>query len=486
MNNKKSKRLKRNNKIRNTRKNNKKGGVFKNFIQLSARGLVSSFLHNPQFRKKNLVYNNIRNVNNVNKSIKPVVALEKQLNTTKIKDSVQENVKVNKPKSPHIKRDDRVKFSELASENWFKPVNDLTSKINKRQKSIKLLLYLNELVKEYNSLYKSDNEEAEKIQEEIQTTIFFLDNEDAKKYNINKNNNHSTYIPDTKKIEDDMKILQKESTFTYNLLKNIDISPKEIQIAYCKKWTRNICEEHDTPLELMRRMVSYIGNNIANNISHRLFGSVLPDDKINSGKQEKKSVKSSIFNRLPTNVPGPYTYVPWYNIRINGIATVKTIYGALYGFDENWLHNILGILDPIINTVFDEIKKFDLDFTTLLLSSMSGKTEEEIYIFFETHKNIEKLKNKFNEFLKRNADSFSKEYKNTHFIEFSEEFQKKIKEALTEQMKDAIETEYHNMEERVAQKILTITNGLSEFRKEWLLFIKSNDNFDEFNILLGK
>jgi len=53
-------------------------------------------------------------------------------------------------------------------------------------------------------------------------------------------------------------------------------------------------------------------------------------------------------------------------------------------------------------------------------------------------------------------------------------------------MKDAIETEYHNMEERVAQKILTITNGLSEFRKEWLLFIKSNDNFDEFNILLGK
>jgi hypothetical protein len=425
----------------------------------------------------------------VNQSIKPMVVLENPLTTPNIKPSVQENVKVNKSKSPHIKRDDRVKFSELASVNWFKPVNDLTSKINKRQKNIRLLLKLNEQVKLYkNELAKGYDsyEENRQILEKIKSTINFLDDEDAKEYYIDKKKNENVldYIPDTTTIEKNVKRLEKESTFTYNLLKNIDISPEEIQRAYCKKWTKNICKEDDTPLELMRKMGYYIVNNVGNNIHRSLFSSVLSDDKVNSDKKETNSVKPSIFNRLPTYVPGPYTYVPGYKIHINGIATVKTIYGAIFGFDEKWLDNILGILDPIVDTVFDEIKNSDLDFTTLVLSSMSGKTEEEIYTFFAQYKNIEKLKNKFNEFLKRNADSFSNEYKTTHFIGFSEEFQKKIKNAATETMKVEIETEYHNMEERVAQKILTIGDGLSQFREELFLFINSDDNFDNFDNLL--
>jgi hypothetical protein len=352
------------------------------------------------------------------------------------------------------------------------PIVRITKRFENRKSGIEIDPFPSAEIDHLNNLLKWTrlwNEE--KILNEIQRAILFIDDEDAKEYDIKKNTN-GEYVPDTSKIKKNVKTLKQKSTFTYNLLNNIDISPKEIQTAYCKKWTKDICKEDDTPVILMKRMLYYYvfeAPSRASDTNSNVVGQV---------KQETKSVRPSIFNKLP------YTYVPGYDISINGVATVKTVYGAIFGFDEKWLDNILGILDPIVDTVFDEIKNSDLDFTTLLLSSISGKTEKEIDDFFVKHQNTKKLKDELNEFLKKNADSFSKEYKTTHYIGFSEEFQKKIKNAATETMKAEIETEYYNIEERVAEKILKIATGVRQFQRELLLFIIAQDNMDDFDNLL--
>ena len=217
---------------------------------------------------------------------------------------------------------------------------------------------------------------------------------------------------------------------------------------------------------LIKRMLDYYVFNApsqSSNVKSNAIGAVKP---------ETKSVK-------PSNNKTTYSvYVPGYGVSINPVATVKTVYGAIFGFDDKWLNNILGILDPIVDTVFHEIKDYDqnqLDFTVLLVSSITGKTEEEINAQLEQHTNIKNLKDKLNEFLKDNAESFSKEYVNTQFIGISDEFQEKIKTAVTQEMKD-----------KIAKQILTIANGLRKFERELLLFINAEDNMDDFDRLLSK
>jgi hypothetical protein len=490
MNYKKSMKRKHNDKIRNTRKNNKKGGVIKTSLFKVARKTIPTavisniptdviskipgkpFMPAKDIAKYMINQNDPRS--NVNLFKKGIEELHNQSVTAVAKKGIDMQPKQqpgpavdvkkalqSKKKPPSIKPDDRIKFSELASEDWFSSVNNLTRKINKSRQNAKYLLDLNELVDKYEG--EKEEEDKKKILEEIGLIIRFMTDEDAKKYGIDREKK-GHYIPDASEIKKQMQQLKKEATFTYNLLKNVDLSPKEIQTAYCKKWTKDICKPEDTPMMLMKRMLYYYVFEAPSHTSN------IKSNVITSVKKETKPVK-------PSNNKRTYSvYVPGYGVSINPVATVKTVYGAIFGFDDKWLNHILGILIPIVNDIFNDIKESEentLDFITLLVSNMSGKTEKEMDELFENHENIRKLKDELNEFFKKNADSFSQEYTNTQFIGISHEFQKKMTTAVTKEMKD-----------KIAKQILTIATGLRKFERELLLFINAQDNLDEFDKLL--
>jgi hypothetical protein len=84
---------------------------------------------------------------------------------------------------------------------------------------------------------------------------------------------------------------------------------------------------------------------------------------------------------------------------------------------------------------------------------MTGKTEDEMIEYYNTHPNIKKLKNQLNDFFKENAIAFSKEFKTTHFMGFSAVFKKEMTET------------------KVGQQILSILTGLKQFDREILNFI---------------
>jgi hypothetical protein len=470
MNSKKSMKRKRNDKIRNTRKNNKKGGVNKAFEMVKKTAIktlpkiIGSVLTAPKpfnprniinypGSNKNLLDNGINDAYNqvATKFAKESIAIQSNKQTGPTVD-VKKALESEKP--PSMKPDDRVKFSELAGENWLPAVNDLTRKINESRKNAKYLLDLNELVNKHE--HEKEEDDKIKLLDEIGSIIRFMTDEDAKKYGIDKKNTGG-YIPYTSTIKENIQQLEKEATFTYNLLKNIDLSPKEIQRAYCEKWTKDICNPDDTPMMLMKKMLKMFHHHVFEAPSHT---SNIKSNAIDAVKPSRNS----------SNPVYP-VYVPGYGVSIDANATVKTVYGAIFGFDDRWLNNILGILVPIVNGIFDDIKnpKLRLDFVTLLVSNMSGKTEKEMDELFKTHENIGKLKDELNKFLKDNADTFSQEYANTQFIGISDEFQQKIKTAVIKEIK-----------EKIAKQILTIANGLRKFERELLLFINAQDNIEDF------
>ena len=474
----KSKKCKDKNQNKNTRKHYKKGGT-KKIIASTLKSIIpKAVTSNVQGKpfisgiSKHMInrYNPRSNAyifkkgteDLYNQSIQKIMNADTSSQTAASKVDVKKAMESSSIKPSSKKQSDKVKFSELASEGWLPSVNNLTHKINETRQNAKNLLYLNELVDEYNKT--DDEKQKEEKWNEIFTTIRIINKDIAKKYNINNIDSKIDYIPNTSEIKKHMQQLKKEATFTYNLLKNIDLSPKEIQTAYCEKWTEYICKRDDTPMMLIKRMLYYY---VFTEPSHT---SNIKSHVVASVKRETKPTKPS-SNMIYS------TYVPGYGVAINPIATVKTVYGAIFGFDDKWLDNILGILDPIVNTIFNEIKDSEngLDFITLLVSSMSGKTEEEINELFKNHANIGKFKDNLNKFLKDNALSFAKEYKNTHFIGISDEFQTKITTAATEKIKS-----------KVAEQILTIANGLRNFKRELLLFIiNANTDMSNYNIALA-
>lgn len=500
MNNKKSmkrisrisKKRKYNKKIKNTRKNYKRdgGGGKKQTLKTIAKALVtatetivakniesSTAIKAPE-TTANYLAAKIQ-TNKIKDVLRDIVYgvldnIMKQKNTTeKDKASLKEYVEKELKKiAEKEEKEKKVKFSELASGGieWLAPVNTLTRKINKKKRDANYLLQLKDI--KIDDTIASLNIEN---YEEIFTYLSSLNEDTKKEYDIkdiNFSTTSITYIRFTqiqKKIVSNVPLLKRESTFTYNLLKNIDISPEEIFKAYCVKWTKDICKDGDTPMILLGRMIYHFvfdaphspPNNASNTIKPSVINSV----------RTSKSVKPSKYTR--------YTYIPGYNISINAAASIKTIYGALSGFDNEWLDNILGILDSIIDTIFDDIKNSDdngLDFITMLVSAMTGKTEYEIEDYYKTHPNINALKNQLNVFLKKNAKNFSEEYKTNHFIGFSEEFQEKIKTTVIEEIKT-----------KVAQQISTIAIGLKTFEKELLNFIINVDDLGtmEFENSLG-
>ena len=462
MNNKKSKRLlskkhKRNKKIRNTRKNYKReGGGKGDLLKEAAKQFLKAATTVKVPVIKNEIYKAIAatNANNFVAKIQTAeskIAKEvgKEIIQEKIKEFFKENNNQNEDVERELKKiaekEEKIKFSEIASEEWFKPSNALLSKINTKRADANWLLILKD--KEVEEVDWIFNEEKK---EEIITYFRFLSKDTREEYDIPINADSITYIgfeKIQKKIANNEKLLKKESTFTYNLLKNIDLSPKEIFEAYCKKWTVKICKDGDTPMIFLgRTLFHYVfpSNNVSNNITPPVTSSVIRNNP------STVSIFNSSLNRLP------YTPLLGFGISINLFATIRTIYGALFGFDEKWLHYILGILDPSVINIFNDIKESDkngLDFITSLVSAMSGKTEDDMEEYYEEHPNIRELKDKLNNFFKKNASSFSVEYTTTHFI------------GLSETIKETIKTE-------VAKQILIIARGLNEqFGKELLHFI---------------
>lgn len=473
----KSKKHKGNMKNKNTRKNYKKGGTKKIIAStlktIIPKAVTSNIPGKPfisgiskqminRYNPRSNAYLLKKGTEDLyNQSIQKVINADTSSQTVMPKVDVKKAMESSSKKTSSKKQSDKVKFSELASEGWLPAANELTRKINESRKNARELLRLDELVKKY----KTEGEDEEKkILEEIGLIIRFMRDEDAIKYGIDKEKNRGRYIPNTSEIKKHMQQLKKEATFTYNLLKNIDLSPQEIQTAYCKKWTKDICKDDDTPMMLIKRMLYYYvfkAPSQTSNVKSNAIGAVKP---------ETKSVK-------PSNNKTTYSvYVPGYGVSINPVATIKTVYGAIFGFDDKWLNNILDILTPMVNYIFVDIKESEenrLDFIALLVSNMSGKTEKEIDELFKKHANIGKLKDELNEFIKENADSFSQEYVNTQFIGISDEFQEKIKTAVTQEMID-----------KIAKQILTIATGLRKFERELLLFINAQDNLDDFDKLL--
>ena len=201
----KSKKCKDNKKNKNTRKNYKKGGTKKDAITSALKTIPKAFTSNipgkpfisgiskymiNRYNPRSNTYIFKKGTEDLyNQSIQKIINADTSTQTAMpkvdVKKAMEPSSKKPSSKKPSSKKQsDKVKFSELASEVWLPSVNNLTHKINETRQNAKYLLYLNELVDEYNKT--DDEKKKEEKGNEMLITIGSINKDIAKKYNIDQ------------------------------------------------------------------------------------------------------------------------------------------------------------------------------------------------------------------------------------------------------------------------------------------------------------
>jgi hypothetical protein len=215
-----------------------------------------------------------------------------------------------------------------------------------------------------------------------------------------------------KNNEGDIIKYKKESTTTYQLLDNLDLSIDEIKNAYCEKWTRNVCDAKLTPKQIVKQMmVDYITS---------FFNTTTAETIVPPPVDIERS-------HAHYGIPLPSALGA---VGVNLHSVVNVIYSISTGKWDG-LHDILGIIQPIVLQIFDDIKNSDengLDIVMLLASKISGLKESELTTTLESYPKIQDIKNKLSVFLKDSAPVIAEEFKKTQFVVPTEDFKSLIGE----------------------------------------------------------
>jgi len=368
------------------------------------------------------------------------------------------------PKEPPISKtfkEDIVKFSELASGNWKTPAFILREKIFQGQELHKKKVDLIKKIEQYNNIHLKPDE---KIKTIFGTAASFLvANPDYNRKKLKKEiETLSAYIYKQETISDDKYRIsiefdsiqnkfkytlpykfERQGTFTWNLLNNIDISYKEIHNSYCKKWNKwtlktepDICK---TDITSFKEISAFAVNTVIDII----FGFVTSLGKVDESSNTTTSTSTKTTKSIPYygNV-----YVPILGLGLNINALTNTIYSAVSGnWDTTWLNNILGIITPIVSDIFTDIgnsKDTGLDIVSFLLSKFTLLSEENIDEIVNDSHILKPFKEKLENFLIKNHTLFIIDYKKTQFIgSVSKELQLKITE-FKEEFIDEIQSEF--------------------------------------------
>ena len=349
-------------------------------------------------------------------------------------------------KEPPISRtfkEEIVKFSELASGNWKTPAFILREKIFQGQELHKKKVDLIKKIEQYNNIHLKPDE---KIKTVFGTAASFLvANPDYNRRKLKKEiETLSAYIYKQETISNDKYRLgiefdsiqnkfnytlpykfERQGTFTWNLLNNIDISYKEIHNSYCKKWNKWTPETEPEICKTDITSYKEISVFAVNTVIDVIVGFVTSLGKVDESSSPTKTTKSI-----------PYygnVYVPILGLGLNINALTNTIYSAVSGnWDTMWLNNILGIITPIVSDIFTDIgnsKETGLDIVSFLLSKFTLLSEENIDKIINDSRILKPFKKKLENFLIKNHTLFIIDYKKTQFIgRVSKELQFKIRE----------------------------------------------------------
>jgi hypothetical protein len=344
-------------------------------------------------------------------------------------------------------RESDVKFSVLATGRWSDAAFILREKVFLGQKLNKVKNKLIEKIKRYNSTHITPDTETKKIYG-ITASILRIkpsDNKNALKKEIielmkyvstqeniieekeplnckyNKETDTFSYILPYK--------FERQHTFTWNLLNNLDISYKEIHKAYCKKWNKWTPESEPDICKTDINNYKKISGFAVNFVLRTILSFV-----ISLGNQDEVTLPNTPKQKVTESTPYyGNVYVPILGLGINLNALLNTLYSNISGsWDTHWLNDVLAIITPIISDIFIDIgnsKDTGLDIVLLLLSKFTLISEDNLDEIIKGNSVLITFKEKLDNFLIDNHSLFIADYKKTQFIgSVTEELRTKITE----------------------------------------------------------
>ena len=340
-------------------------------------------------------------------------------------------------------RESDVKFSVLATGRWSDAAFILREKVLLGQKLNQDKNKLIKKIEEYNSVHvtpdtetkniygitasilrikPSDNKKALKkeiiaLMKYVSTQENIIEEKEPLNCKYNKETDKFSYILPYK--------FERQGTFTWNLLNNLDISYKEIHKVYCKKWNKWTPESEPDICKTDINNYKEISGFAVNFVLRTILSFV-----ISLGNQDEVTPKQKVTESTPYygNV-----YVPILGLGINLNALLNTLYSNISGsWDTHWLNDVLAIITPIISDIFIDIghsKDTGLDIVLLLLSKFTLISEDKLDEIIKTSTSLTTFKEKLDNFLIANHSLFIADYKKTQFIgKVSEELRTKITE----------------------------------------------------------
>jgi hypothetical protein len=384
------------------------------------------------------------------------------------------------------KKDHEIKLSVLASEKWmdntFTLVNGVNDGLEKNRNNKKIIIEMIDKLELYNrecsTITKTNKTKCSSIDKQLEE---YLEKDAVKTYNITKNEEDNKYY-----YEIDIKEIKKKSTITYNLFKNLDISFEEIKKAYCDNWTKDICEGSESFEEIL---YSQLRETIKITIKSISDPPTSASPSLSIENHPNIDYKKMVYgNMFFTN---KNIDIPYKNIKVNANSLGRVIYSALSGiWDNNYLNNILGIIQPIVIEIFEDIKNSDengIDIIVMIAACVLKKEESEVIDILEKHPILLSIKQDLNSFIKANASIFSEEFTKQQFVGFTEEFVRTIKVNLTDLFNERLSNIITNID-KTLQKLIEMHSEPGDYTDEDFYDIleeklknKNTNNLDYLN-----
>jgi len=307
---------------------------------------------------------------------------------------------------------------------WIQPTRQLFTNILIGQQLFKHKNGLMEEMEAYNKITDPTSKKLKKL-------ILIDKLEQIKKLDLNKNEDEKlnvTYdeIKQQFVYEKPYKF-ERQCTFTYNLVNNLNISYTEIYNGYCETTTRCTKVKSVTVFNVISVMIDN-------------FMSTLEDHTI---EEQHPDLPDAARNSYVTRVKVPWginwligneitigNITPFDGIGVNYTSLIYYLKACITNkWDKHWINDIAGFLIPSITEIFKDIensKTNKLDILLLIGSAITQIPELEFEKTIQDNLPFKTLKNDIEDFLIKYSPLFSKEYEKTQFMSFSEEAKQKI------------------------------------------------------------
>lgn len=324
-------------------------------------------------------------------------------------------------------------FSKISSQNeWFSAVKGLIVKIKKNRNIANYTIEALKEMDDYNDklkTYNYDDEEMVKIKDSIDSKVRAVTNF-MKKYNVEYDERSGYKYSMT---EEDKVDVKKNRSLFYNLFTYTDFSLDQIKRAYCNEWTKHFCDEKDSIRNVVYKiLISQIASYYSDPIKRAAMWSSSDIEFPEEPAKESKVRKTHEHW-------GPSLTVPLTGIPIRLDAAINVAVSAVTGeWGPEWLHETLGIIEPIIQETIEDIKnseEYGIDPVALIIGNVFNKSDEEVKRIFDRYATINGIKNAINLFLIENADNLAREFNETHFVDFDKKVLSKMTNELLHDLK---------------------------------------------------